>query len=92
MHTTEKRWNLYASQPRIEVGHSISTMFCNDGFASKTFFMRGQLRTKKFMLQDYNESRLKSSFRKSCGNYIDLFGDYKWSIAYMLKDLFHTLC
>ena len=42
------------------------------------------------MLQGYNESRLKSSFRKFYGN--DLVCDYKLSLSHMLTDLFHTLC
>jgi hypothetical protein len=44
------------------------------------------------MLQGYNESHLKSSFRKFCGRYNDLVCDYKLSLAYMLNDLFHTIC
>jgi hypothetical protein len=44
------------------------------------------------MLQGYNESRLKSSFRKFYGGYNDLFCDYKLSLAHMLNDLFHTIC
>jgi hypothetical protein len=44
------------------------------------------------MLQGYNESRLKSSFRKFYGRYNDLVCDYKLSLTYMLNDLFHTLC
>jgi hypothetical protein len=44
------------------------------------------------MLQDYNESRLKLSFRKFYGHYDDLICDYKLSLAYMLNDLFHTHC
>jgi hypothetical protein len=43
------------------------------------------------MLQRYNEYRLKS-FRKFYGRYNDLVCDYKLSLAYMLNDLFHTLC
>jgi hypothetical protein len=35
-------------------------------------FIRGKLLTKKLMLQGYNESRLKSSFRKFYGRYNDL--------------------
>ena len=48
--------------------------------------------TKKLMLQGYNESRLKSSFRKFYGRYNDLVCDYKLSLSHMLTDLFHTLC
>jgi hypothetical protein len=44
------------------------------------------------MLQGYNESRLKSSFRKFYGRYNDLVCDYKLSLAHMLNDLFHTIC
>ena len=36
------------------------------------FLKRGQLLTKKLMLQVYNESRLKSSFRKFYGRYIGM--------------------
>jgi hypothetical protein len=41
-------------------------------------------------LQGYNESRLKSSFRKFYGRYNDLVCDYK--LAHMLNDWFHTIC
>jgi hypothetical protein len=44
------------------------------------------------MLQGYNESRLKSSFRKFYGRYSDLVFDYKLPLANMLDDLFHTIC
>jgi hypothetical protein len=53
---------------------------------------RGQLLTKKLMLHGYNESRLKSSFRKFYGCYNDLVCDYKLSLAHILNDLFHTIC
>ena len=56
------------------------------------FLKRGQLLTKKLMLQAYNESRFKSSFRKFYGRYNDLVCDYKFSLSHMLTDLFHTLC
>ena len=46
-----------------------------------------QLLTKKLMMQDYNESRLKSSFRKFYGRYNDLVRDYKLSLSHMLTDL-----
>ena len=36
------------------------------------------------MLQGYNESRLKSSFRKFYGRYNDLVCDYKLSLSHML--------
>jgi hypothetical protein len=42
-------------------------------------------------LQGYNESRLKSSFRKLYGRYNDLVCDYKVPQAHMQNDLFHTL-
>jgi hypothetical protein len=48
--------------------------------------------TNKLMLQRYNESRLKSLFRKFYGRYNDLFCDYKSSLVHMLNDLFHSLC
>jgi hypothetical protein len=58
----------------------------------KTFQKRGKLLTKKLMLQGYNESRKKSSFRKFYGRYNDLVYDYKLSLAHMLNDCFHTIC
>jgi hypothetical protein len=61
-------------------------------FAFDGFSKRGKLLTKKLMLQGYNESRLKSSFRKLYGRYNDLVCDYKLSLAHMLNDLFHTIC
>jgi hypothetical protein len=61
-------------------------------FAYEDFSKRGKLLTKKLMLQDYNESRLKSSFCKFYGRYNDLVCDYKLSLAHMLNDLFHTIC
>ena len=62
--------------------------------AYEDFLKRGQLLTKKLMMQGYNESRLKSSFRKFYGRYDDLVCDYKLhvSLSRMLTDLFHTLC
>jgi hypothetical protein len=53
---------------------------------------RGKLQTKKLMLQGYNESRLKSYFRKFYGRYKDIVCDYKLSMANILNDLCHTLC
>ena len=50
------------------------------------------LYTNKLTLQGYNESRLKSSFRKFYGRYNDLVYDYILSLAHMLNDLFHTIC
>jgi hypothetical protein len=44
------------------------------------------------MLQGYNEYCLKSSFRKFYGRYNDLVCNYKLSLAYMLNDLFQTIC
>jgi hypothetical protein len=44
------------------------------------------------MLQDYSESRLKSSFRKFCSHCNDLVCDYKLSLAHIVNDLFHILC
>ena len=61
-------------------------------FAYDDFSKRGKLLTNKLMLQGYNESRLKSSFRKFYGRYNDLVCDYKLSLAHMLNDLFHTIC
>jgi hypothetical protein len=39
-------------------------------------------------MQGYNESRLKSSFRKFLSRYNDLVCDYKLSLAHMLNDFF----
>jgi hypothetical protein len=63
-------------------------------FAYEDFSRRGKLLTNQLMLQGYNESRLKSSFRKFYGRYTcnDLVCDYKLSLAHMLNDLFHTTC
>jgi hypothetical protein len=61
-------------------------------FAYEDFSKRGKLLTKKLMMQGYNESRLKSSFRKFYGRYNDLVCDYKLGLAHMLDDLFHTIC
>jgi hypothetical protein len=47
----------------------------------------GKLLTKDLMLQGYNESLLKSSFRKFWGGYIDLVCDityYHWLICWMI--------
>jgi hypothetical protein len=46
-------------------------------FAYEDFSKRGRLLTYKLMLQGYNESRLKSSFRKFYGYYNDFVCDYK---------------
>jgi hypothetical protein len=43
-------------------------------------------------LQGYNESCLKSSFRKFYGHSNDIVCHYKLSLAHILNDLFHTLC
>jgi hypothetical protein len=61
-------------------------------FAYEDFSKRGRLLTNKLMLQGYNESRLKSSFRKFYGRYNDLVCGYNLSLAHMLKDFFHTIC
>ena len=61
-------------------------------FAYEDFSKRGRLLTNKLMLQGYNESRLKSSFRKFYGRYNDLVCGYNLSLAHMLNDLFHTIC
>jgi hypothetical protein len=44
------------------------------------------------MLQGYNESCLKSSFRKFDDRYNAFVCDYKLSLAHMLNELFQTLC
>jgi hypothetical protein len=45
-------------------------------FAYEDFSKRGKVLTNKFMLQGYNQSRLKSSFIKFYGRYEDLDCDY----------------
>ena len=69
-----------------------STKYARACFAYEDVSKRGKLLTNKLMLQGYNESRLKSSFRKFYGRYNDLVCDYKLSLAHMLNDLFHTIC
>ena len=61
-------------------------------FTDQDFSKRGRLLTNKLILQGYNESRLKSSFRKFYGRYNDLVCGYNLSLAHMLNDLFHTIC
>ena len=61
-------------------------------FAYEDFSKRGKVLTNKLMLQGYNESRLKSPFRKFYGRYNNLVCDYKLSLVHMLNDLFHTIC
>jgi hypothetical protein len=61
-------------------------------FTYEDFSKRGKLLTNKLMLHGYNESHLKSTFRKFYGRYNDLVCDYKLSLAHMLNDLFHTIC
>jgi hypothetical protein len=46
----------------------------------------------QLMLQGYNESCLKLSFRKFYGQYNDFLWEYRLSLAHMLNDLFHALC
>jgi hypothetical protein len=53
-------------------------------FSYKNFLNQGQLLTKKLMLQDYTESREKSSFRKSYGRYNDLVCDYNLSLCWII--------
>jgi hypothetical protein len=62
-------------------------------FAYEDFPKRDKLLTKKLVLQGYNESRLKLSFRKFCDRYNDLVYNYmyKLSLAHMLNDLLHTI-
>jgi hypothetical protein len=58
---------------------------------SRQSVKRGQLLTKKFMLQGYDKSTLKPSFRKIYGRY-NIVCDYKLSLDHMLNDLFYTFC
>jgi hypothetical protein len=59
-------------------------------FEYEDFSKRSKLLTNKLILQGYNESRLKSSFRKFYGRYNDVVCDYKLSLAHMLNDLFQA--
>jgi hypothetical protein len=61
-------------------------------FAYEDISIRGKLLTKKLMLQGYNESRLKSSFRKFYGRYNDLVCDRRLSLAHVLGGLFRAVC
>ena len=56
------------------------------------FLKRGKLLTSKLMKQEYQQSRLKSSFRKFYGRYNDLVSKYNLSLNEMLTDVFHTNC
>ena len=49
------------------------------------FLKRSQLLTKKLKLQGYNESRLKSSFRKFYGRYNDLVCDHKLTLNWPMR-------
>ena len=53
-------------------------------FEYEDFSKRGRLLTNKLMLQGYNKSRLKSSFRKFYGGYNDLVCDNNLSLTHML--------
>jgi hypothetical protein len=55
-------------------------------FVYEDFLKRGKLLAKKLMLQCYNESCLKSSFRKLYGRYDDIACNYKLSLAHLLTD------
>jgi hypothetical protein len=61
-------------------------------FANEEVPKRGELLTNKLMLRGFNESHLKSSFRKLYGRYNDLLCNYKLSLAHMPNDLLDTLC
>jgi hypothetical protein len=73
--------------------HCAAVMLSKFSTGSNLYYLY-KLLTKKLMLQGYNESRLKSSFRKFYGRYNGLVCDYKLSLAHMLNDLlechFHT--
>jgi hypothetical protein len=71
----------------------ISAIWLNASCIWKLFkSKRGKLSKKKFMLQVYNESRLKSLFCRFYGCNDDFFCDNKFSLAHTLNYLFHTLC
>ena len=56
------------------------------------FLKRGKLLTSKLTKQEYQQSHLKSSFRKFNGRYNDLVSKYNLSLSQMLTDVFHTNC
>jgi hypothetical protein len=51
----------------------------------RTFQSEANYWETKIILQSFNESRLKSSFRKFYGRYNDLVCDYNLSLAHMLN-------
>jgi hypothetical protein len=61
-------------------------------FAYENFSNRCKLLTNKLILQGYNESCIKSSFRKFYSRYNDLVCNYRLLLAHMLNDLYHILC
>jgi hypothetical protein len=71
---------------------NISELGSGACFAYEFFSKQGTLLANKLLLQSYNESRLKSSFRTFYGRHNDLVCEYKLSLAHMLDDLFHTIC
>ena len=56
------------------------------------FLNRGKLLTNKLMVQGFQQSRLKSAFRKFYGRYNDLVRQYNIALGQMLSDMFHTDC
>ena len=56
------------------------------------FLNRGKLLTNKLMVQGFQQSRLKSAFRKFYGRYNDLVRQYNLALGQMLSDVFHTDC
>jgi hypothetical protein len=51
--------------------------YARSSSAYANFSKRGLLLTKKYILKGYNESRLKSLFRKFYGRYNDLVDDFR---------------
>ncbi|XP_055999510.1 uncharacterized protein LOC130047876 [Ostrea edulis] len=56
------------------------------------FLNRGKLLRNKLMVQGFQQSRLKSAFRKLYGRDNDLVRQYNLSLGQMLSDVFHTDC
>ena len=56
------------------------------------FLNRGKLLTDKLLLQGFQQSRLKTVFRKFYGRYNKLVYQYDLPLSQMLSDVFHSHC
>jgi hypothetical protein len=74
-------WSKLPLSPAYGVYISQLIRYARACFAYEDFSKWRKLLTKKLMLQGYNESRLKSSFRIFYSHYNDLVCDYKLSLA-----------